>query len=286
MALRRHVLRHANSKEKSKALQAICKLADQAATPASGKHSDEYDPLQEKIRSLFPTEFASPSGSEQSSPSPQRTTIYKSSPPTTQTTQPPPEPSVLSALRKEWADTGPPKIRAFPMNYAAKTKKNLFKCRKCPLAFYTAAKFEEHQSEEQELESLLEVDYSTTLENAENTSEPSKPKNKKKKKKPKRNNRNNRTIEENSDPPLTKTRGKCPSYTNEIVVDMNTVVDSSERSEAAIQVKEKKGRISELPFFCEVCGMRFASLDLCTDNLQRLLSVSECRLLQPDGVRL
>ncbi|GFS64307.1 hypothetical protein TNIN_173801 [Trichonephila inaurata madagascariensis] len=56
--LRRQLLRLSNSKEKSKALQEIGKLANQATTPASGKHFDEYDQLQEKFRSLFPAEFA------------------------------------------------------------------------------------------------------------------------------------------------------------------------------------------------------------------------------------
>ncbi|GFY43615.1 hypothetical protein TNIN_72731 [Trichonephila inaurata madagascariensis] len=48
-------------------------------------------------------------------------------------------------LGEQWKTTGPLKVRPFPMDYAAKAKKNLFKCQRCPHVFYTAVRFEEHQ---------------------------------------------------------------------------------------------------------------------------------------------
>ncbi|GFU59184.1 hypothetical protein TNCV_4952281 [Trichonephila clavipes] len=42
------------------------------------------------------------------------------------------------------------------MDYAGRVKKNIHKCPKCPLAFYSLAKFTEHREEEDKLESLIE----------------------------------------------------------------------------------------------------------------------------------
>ncbi|GFY56867.1 hypothetical protein TNIN_353871 [Trichonephila inaurata madagascariensis] len=65
---------------------------------------------------------------------------------------PPPE---LLELQSEWKVTGPPVSPPFPMNYAARVKRNLFKCPSCELRFYTKSKFDAHREEERKLEGLL-----------------------------------------------------------------------------------------------------------------------------------
>ncbi|GFT53717.1 retrovirus-related Pol polyprotein from type-1 retrotransposable element R2 [Trichonephila clavipes] len=65
------------------------------------------------------------------------------------------KPQEVLDLQKEWTITGPPSSPPFPMDYAGRTKKNLHKCPKCPLAFYTLSKFQEHRVEEDRLESLI-----------------------------------------------------------------------------------------------------------------------------------
>ncbi|GFY47662.1 hypothetical protein TNIN_104791 [Trichonephila inaurata madagascariensis] len=64
MVLRHHTLRRNESKAKNRALQAINKLANEAA-PATGHKRKEIDPLHVKFRALFPAQFddSSPSRS-------------------------------------------------------------------------------------------------------------------------------------------------------------------------------------------------------------------------------
>ncbi|GFY59332.1 hypothetical protein TNIN_107991 [Trichonephila inaurata madagascariensis] len=75
---------------------------------------------------------------------------------------PPPE---LLELQSEWKVTGPPVSPPFPMNYAARVKRNLFKCPSCELRFYTKSKFDAHREEERKLEGLLK-DVGDTVEKA------------------------------------------------------------------------------------------------------------------------